>query len=188
MLHIWAMSATNLNKCYISVRWMLHIWTTVTYLDDGGYTSGRLLQIWTLEVTYPDDYYISGRWRLHIWTAITYLDDECYISGRWMLHIWTMEVTYLDDCYTSGHWRLHIWTTATYLDDGGYIAGRMYTYLQLRCWPATVGMASVSLSFAITIKSCYHLLKYWRTWLMFVDPYYNIWLILYTSISSEELW
>ena len=31
-------------------RWKLHIWTTVTYLDDGGCISGRLLHIWT--VTY----------------------------------------------------------------------------------------------------------------------------------------
>ena len=93
---------------------MLHIWTTVTYLSDGGYISVRLLHIWTMDVTYLDDCYISGRWRLHIWTTVSYLDDGGYIFGR-PLHIWTMEVTYLDDCYISGRWRLYIWTTVTYL-------------------------------------------------------------------------
>ena len=84
--------------CYISGRWVLHIWTTVSYLDDKGYISVRLWHIWTIEVTYPYDCYITGRWRLHTWMTVTYLDVGGYIS-RWLLHIWTMEVTYLDDCY-----------------------------------------------------------------------------------------
>ena len=46
---------------------MLHILTTLTYLDDGVYISGRLLHIWTMEVTYLDDCYIFGR--LHICTS-----------------------------------------------------------------------------------------------------------------------
>ena len=48
----------------------------VTYLDDGGYISGRVLDIWTMEVTYLDGCYISGRWRLHIWTGVRYLDGN----------------------------------------------------------------------------------------------------------------
>ena len=118
---IWMMSATYLDACYISGRWRLHIWAGVTYLDDGGYISGRVLHIWTMEVTYLDGCYISGRWRLHIWKGVTYLDDGGYISGR-VLHIWPMEVTYLDECYISGRWRLHIWKGVTYLN--GYIYAR----------------------------------------------------------------
>ena len=37
VLHIWTMSATYPDECYISGRWRLHIWTSVTYLDDGDY-------------------------------------------------------------------------------------------------------------------------------------------------------
>ena len=92
--------------------WVLQIWTTVTYLNDRGYISGRLLHIWTIEVTYLDDCYISELSRLHIWTTVTYLNDRGHISGR-LLHIWTMEVTYLDDRYISCRisWRLQIWTS-----------------------------------------------------------------------------
>ena len=100
------MEVTYLDECYISGRWGLHIWAGVTYLDDGGYISGRVLHIWTMEVTYLGGCYISGRWRLHIWAGVTYLDDGGYISGR-VLQIWTMEVTYLGGCYISG--RLHIY-------------------------------------------------------------------------------
>ena len=66
---IWMMSATYLDECYISRRWRLHIWTGVTYLDDGGYISGRVLHIWTMEVTYLDGCYISEK--LHIYARHT---------------------------------------------------------------------------------------------------------------------
>ena len=88
MSHIWTMEVTYLNNCciiwtmegtyldewYISGRWRLHIWTTGTYLDGGGYISGRLVHIWMVEVAYLVDWYISGWWRLHIMTTGTYLD------------------------------------------------------------------------------------------------------------------
>ena len=71
LLHIWTIEVTYLDDCYISERSRLHIWTTVTYLNDRGYISGRLLHIWTMEVTHLDDRYISCRisWRLQIWTS-----------------------------------------------------------------------------------------------------------------------
>ena len=112
-------------------RWRLYIWPRVTYLDDGGYISARLLHIWTMEVIYLHECYISGRWRLYVRTIVTYLDDGGYISAR-LLHIWTMEVIYLHDCYISGRWRLHSWPTATHLDHEGYIAG-----LPLHIWAVT---------------------------------------------------
>ena len=34
------MGVTYLDECYISVRWVLHIWATVTYLD--GNMSARI--------------------------------------------------------------------------------------------------------------------------------------------------
>ena len=52
---------TYLDECYISGRWSLHIWTSVTYLDDGAYIFGRVLHIWTMVVTYLDECYISWR-------------------------------------------------------------------------------------------------------------------------------
>ena len=88
VIHFVGMYILMVCECYIygrglhiSGRWMLHIWTTVTYLDDGGYISVRLSHIWTMEVTYLHDCNISGRWKLHICTTVTYLDDGGYISG-----------------------------------------------------------------------------------------------------------
>ena len=70
--------------CYISRRWMLLIWTsverrvlhistTVTYLDDGGYISGRLLHIWMVTYLY------ARRLRLSMMTEIEYDDDQTCI-------------------------------------------------------------------------------------------------------------
>ena len=97
--HILMTEVTCLDDlCFTSARWVLHIWTSVKYLDDGVYISVR---------------------SLHLFTGGIYLDDGVYISGR-MLHIWAMEVIHLDGCYISRRRRLHIWTNVTQLD--GYIS------------------------------------------------------------------
>ena len=91
LLDIWTMIVTYLDECYISRPWRLHIWTSVTYLDDGGYISRRVLHIWTMEGTCLDDWgCILGRCRLHVWTCVTHLDDGGYMSERLWLHIWTV--------------------------------------------------------------------------------------------------
>ena len=61
IFHFWTMNVIYLYECSISGRWVISICTSVTYLDDGGYISGRVLHIWATEVTYLDGCYISGR-------------------------------------------------------------------------------------------------------------------------------
>ena len=63
---LW-MSAIYLDECCIFWRWVLHIWTSATYPDDGGYISGRL----------------SVRWRLHIWTGVTYFSVTARVRKNW---------------------------------------------------------------------------------------------------------
>ena len=45
VLNIWMMNIIYLDDSYIYERWRLQFWTTITYLDDGGYIFGQLLHI-----------------------------------------------------------------------------------------------------------------------------------------------
>ena len=62
----------------------LHIWTTASYLDDGGYELGRLLHISGVGN-------IFGRllhlWKTRVthWTTDLYLDNEQRGSRRWAI-------------------------------------------------------------------------------------------------------
>ena len=84
--HICTIYGTYLDDwCSISGRWVLHILMSVTYLDDGGYKSGRVLHIWTvtnLHVTY----YAQPMWDLELPQGTPYLAHEgelwlCFESG-----------------------------------------------------------------------------------------------------------
>ena len=75
LLYVWTKSVTYLDDCYISEQRVLHIWTTVTYLNNECYISGRLLHIWMMSVVYLDDCYISGDICLNI------------IDVRWQPHL-----------------------------------------------------------------------------------------------------
>ena len=71
-------------RCHPIVHWFssgrwLHIWTTVTYLDDGGCISGRVLRIWTVKNLHMADCHTWIRshicWALQQWRNVLFSDN-----------------------------------------------------------------------------------------------------------------
>ena len=99
------MEVTYPDEWYISGRWVLHIWTSVTYLDHGSYIFGRVLHIWAMGVTHLEDCYISGR-QLYICTP-QWKKPHQFPQIFWVVYMRTIFVFWLEMIVSANIFRRH---------------------------------------------------------------------------------